>query len=79
MFITCVTLGELVKYNSLNMEVLVIKRFEYKFVKKEQKLGFSINKKVEDAEKEWNELGRDGWKFCKEGDGVIIFVREIIE
>lgn len=67
------------KYNSLNMEVLVIKRFEYKFVKKEQKLGFSINKKVEDAEKEWNELGRDGWKFCKEGDGVIIFVREIIE
>jgi len=79
LFITCVTLGELVKYNSLNMEVLVIKRFEYKFVKKEQKLGFSINKKVEDAEKEWNELGRDGWKFCKEGDGVIIFVREIIE
>lgn len=61
------------------MEVLVINRFEYKFVKKELKLGFLINKKVEDAEKEWNELGRDGWKFCKEGDGVIIFVREIIE
>ena len=61
------------------MEELVIKRFEYKFVKKELKLGVLINKKVEDAEKEWNELGRDGWKFCKEGAGVIIFVREIVE
>lgn len=47
-----------------------MKKYEYKFVKQEVKLGFVQNKKVEDVEKEWNELGKDGWRFCREGTGV---------
>ena len=56
-----------------------MKKYEYKFVKQEVKLGFVQNKKVEDVEKEWNELGKDGWRFCREGTGVMIFIREINE
>ena len=56
-----------------------MKKYEYKFVRQEAKLGFAQLKKIDDAENEWNELGQQGWKFCKEGDGVIIFMREIIE
>lgn len=54
-----------------------MKKFEYKFVKQEAKLGFAQQKKIEDAEREWNDLGRQGWKFCQEDNGVIIFIREI--
>lgn len=56
-----------------------MKKYEYKFVKVGMKLGFDNNKKVEEAEKEWSDLGKQGWKFCKEGSGVIIFIREIDE
>lgn len=56
-----------------------MKKYEYKFVRKEIKFGFDANKKIEEAENEWNELGNQGWKFCKEGDGVMIFIREINE
>lgn len=55
----------------------MMKRYEYKFIKQEAKLGFAQQKKIEEAEKEWNDLGMQGWKFCKEGNGVIIFIREM--
>lgn len=56
-----------------------MKKFEYKFVKNEAKLGFKMEKKIEDAQHEWNELGKDGWQFCKEGINYTIFMREITE
>jgi len=56
-----------------------MKKYEYKFIKEGVKLGFDASKKIVEAEKEWNELGKQGWKFCKEGSGVMIFVREIEE
>jgi len=55
-----------------------MKKYGYKFLRQEAKLGFVQQKKIEDAEKEWNELGQQGWKFRKEGNGVIIFMREFI-
>jgi len=54
-----------------------MKKYEYKFVKAEVKLGFAQNKKIEETEREWNALGNEGWKFCKEGNGVMIFMREV--
>lgn len=54
-----------------------MKKFEYKFVQFPKQLGFDYEKKVRESEKEWNKLGQDGWQFCKEGNGVIIFIREI--
>lgn len=57
----------------------MMKKYEYKFVKEGIKIGFDTNKKIEEAENEWNELGKQGWKFCKEGSGVMIFIREINE
>ncbi len=56
-----------------------MKKYEYKFVKVGMKLGFDYDKKIEEAERVWNELGKQGWKFCKEGNGAIIFIREIDE
>lgn len=55
-----------------------MKKYEYKFLEQRSKLGFDQSKKVEAAEKEWNELGAEGWRFCKEGSGVMIFMREIL-
>lgn len=42
-------------------------------------LSFAFEKKIKKAEDEWNELGRQGWQYCKDGDGCIIFMREIEE
>jgi len=56
-----------------------MKKYEYKFVKEGVKFGFDTNKKIEEAESQWNGLGEQGWKFCKEGSGVMIFIREIDE
>ncbi len=57
-----------------------MKKYEYKFVKNSGiKLGFDYDKKVEDMEKEWNSLGENGWKFCRDGNGFTIFIREIDE
>ncbi len=56
-----------------------MKKFEYKFIKEDIKLGFSQAKKIEEAEKEWNKLGKEGWQFCKEGNGCMIFMREVQE
>ena len=38
-----------------------MKQYEYKFVKSKLKVGFDYDKKVEDMEAEWNELGSQGW------------------
>ncbi len=54
-------------------------KYEYKFVEFESKLGFNYDKKVIELEKQWNELGKQGWKFCKDGNGFTIFMREIAE
>lgn len=54
-------------------------KYEYKFIKKISKIGFDTDKKIKDSEREWNELGKEGWKFCKEGNGVMIFIREYMD
>ena len=40
------------------MGVEIVKKYEYKFVKEGIRLGFDNNKKIEEAENEWNELGQ---------------------
>ena len=56
---------------------LALKKYEYKFVEVKGKIGLDFSKKVSDAEKQWNELGMEGWKFCTWGNGVMIFMREV--
>ncbi len=54
-----------------------MKTYEYKFVETKTKLGLDFSKKVSDMERQWNEWGLEGWKFCTWGNGVIIFMREL--
>ena len=55
-----------------------MKTYEYKFVVAKEKIGFDFSKKVSELEEVWNQLGREGWKFCTWGNnGVMIFMREI--
>jgi hypothetical protein len=56
-----------------------MKKYEYKFVKEGFKFAFDFDKRIEEVEHQWNELGKQGWKFCKEVNGVMIFIREIDE
>lgn len=56
-----------------------MKEYEYKFVKFNFELGFNYDKKVIELEEQWNELGKQGWKFCRDGNGFSIFVREVME
>ena len=66
--------------NQLEFErEICMKKYEYKFVEHENKLGFNYEKKVLELEKTWNELGEQGWKFCKDGNGFTIFMREVIK
>ena len=53
-----------------------MKKYEYKIIEIKGKMGLDFSKKVEEMEKQWNELGMEGWKFCTWGNGVVIFVRE---
>ncbi len=54
-----------------------MKTYEYKFVVAKEKIGFDFSKKVSELEEVWNQLGREGWKFCTWGNnGVMIFMRE---
>ena len=53
-----------------------MRKFEYKFVKISLKLGFDYDKKIRELERQWNELGEEGWQFCWAGDGVLVFMRE---
>ena len=41
-----------------------MKTYEYKFVETKTKLGLDFSKKVSDMERQWNEWGLEGWKFC---------------
>lgn len=52
-------------------------QYAYKFVSFPVKLGFDYAKKVHALEQQWNELGQQGWKFCTQGNGFIVFMREI--
>lgn len=54
-----------------------MKKYEYKFVQFPKHFGLDYEKKIREIEVEWNKLGTEGWKFCKEGNGVIIFIKEI--
>lgn len=54
-----------------------MRKFEYKFVDVKVSFGLNWNKKIEEAEAQWNKLGQEGWQFCTHGNGVIIFMREI--
>ena len=56
-----------------------LEKYEYKFIESKGKIGLDFSKKVSDAEKQWNELGMGGWKFCTWGNGVMIFIREVDE
>lgn len=53
-----------------------MKKYEYKFIAQRIVIGLDYEKKMKNAEAEWNELGRQGWKFCWEGNGCIVFIRE---
>ena len=57
---------------------VTLERYEYKFIKQESKLGIMQGKEIEVIEKEWNELGKNGWRFCMEDKfGRLIFMRKI--
>ena len=56
-----------------------MKRFEYKFVEMKAPIGFDTGKKLRALEEGWNQLGREGWQFCMNGDGVLVCMREITE
>lgn len=43
------------------------------------KLGFDYGKKIAQVEKEWNDLGSEGWQFCYAGTSVLVFMREVTE
>lgn len=53
-----------------------MKKYEYRFVRTKARLGLDYDKKVSEAETQWNELGREGWRFCTWVDGAAVFVRE---
>lgn len=54
-----------------------MKKYEYKFVKTKFKTGFDYDRKVSEMEKEWNDLGSEGWKFCTWANDVMVFIKEI--
>ena len=47
-------------------------QYEYKVVRQKMKLGFDYDKKLDELEAEWNQLGAEGWKFCTAASGVHI-------
>ncbi|WP_312280055.1 hypothetical protein [Oscillibacter sp.] len=53
-----------------------MKQYEYKFVKFNFETGFNYDKKITDLETQWNALGEQGWKFCRDGNGFSVFIRE---
>lgn len=54
-----------------------MKQYEYKFIPLDIKLGFNFDKKCKESEMEWNELGKQGWKFCCTLNACIVFIREL--
>ena len=59
------------------MEGISMKKYEYKFVSFKIPSGFDYEKKVKKLEFYWNELGMQGWKYCREGNGFTVFMREL--
>lgn len=58
----------------------ILEKYEYKFIQQKIKLGSVQGKNKEEAEKEWNDLGKEGWRFCREDEfGRLVFIRRIIE
>ena len=56
-----------------------MKKYEYKFVRFPAQIGFDFEKKMKALEEQWNALGQEGWKFCKDGNDCVVFMREIEE
>ena len=56
-----------------------MKKYEYKFVRFPSPIGFDFEKKMKTLEEQWNALGQEGWKFCKDGNDCVVFMREIEE
>ncbi len=56
-----------------------MKKYEYKFANIKSPLGFDWEKKIQTIEEQWNELGREGWQFCMQSEGFLVFMREIQE
>lgn len=54
-----------------------MKKFEYKFVPFPNRIFSTQEEKLKTSESQWNKLGNEGWEFCKEGNGCIIFKREL--
>ena len=54
-----------------------MKQYEYKFAQFKVPLRLDWSKKIRKLEEEWNKLGQEGWQFCMQGDGVLVFMREI--
>jgi len=47
--------------------------YEYKVVPVQNEVGFDFNKKCARME---DQLGKEGWRFCAFGNGVMIYLRE---
>ena len=56
-----------------------MKQYEYKIADIRVSMGFDEKKKVREAEEQWNALGREGWQFCAQVNGGLVFMREIQE
>lgn len=60
-------------------EAIIMKEYEYKFLKAEIKWGFDYGKSLVEIQGEWNKLGKQGWRFCAFEDGIVVFMRELEE
>lgn len=50
--------------------------YEYKVVPVQNEVGFDFNKKCARMEEQMNQLGKEDWRFCAFGNGVMIYLRE---
>lgn len=50
--------------------------YEYKVVPVQNEVGFDFNKKCARLEEQMNRLGKEGWRFCAFGNGVMVYLRE---
>jgi hypothetical protein len=50
--------------------------YEYKIVPVQNEVGFDFNKKCARLEEQMNRLGKEGWRFCAFGNGVMVYLRE---
>ena len=54
-----------------------MQQYEYKFVPIKPTLNkFQYERKLAQLEQQWQELGKNGWKFCTSIDDIAIFIRE---